>query len=105
MRWLAASARFALVALFLVSALITLQKAIYLTVFLRNLHRKHALNFRISLACFRWSGFKGPFRFPTRFSVSGFPVCDCLRTFVSDVFAAIGLFRDGFLVGGEVDDA
>lgn len=39
-----------------------------------------------------------------RFSVSGLPDCDCLRTFVSAVFAAIGLLRDGFLLGGEADD-
>jgi hypothetical protein len=76
-----------------------------LTVFFKNLQRRHALSLRISLACFRWSGLSGPFRFPTRFSVSGFPFADCFRTFVSAVFAAMGLLRDGFLVGGEVDDA
>lgn len=75
-----------------------------LTVFFKNLHRRQALNFLISLACLRWSGFRGPFLFPTRFSVSGFPLCDCLRTLVSAVFAAIGLLRDGFLLGGEADE-
>jgi hypothetical protein len=74
-------------------------------VFLRNLQRRHARNFRISLACLRWSGLSGPFRLPTFFSVSGLPVCDGLRTFVSAVLAAMGLLRDGFRLGGEADGA
>lgn len=75
-----------------------------LTVFFKNLHRKHARNFRISLACLRWSGFSGPFRFPTRLSASDFPFCEFLRTLVSADLAAIGLRRDCFLVDDEADE-
>ena len=42
-------------------------------------------------------------RLPIRFSVSGLPFCDCLRTLVSAVLAAMGLFRDGFRLGGDAD--
>src|SRR5277367_4375811 len=66
-------------------------------VFFRNLHRKHARSFLISLACFRWSGRRGPFLRPTRFS-SGLPDWDCFLMVLS-VALAIGLFLDGFLGG------
>lgn len=44
-------------------------------------------------------------RFPTRFSPSDLLLCDCLRTLVSAVLAAMGLLREGFLVGGEAEEA
>jgi hypothetical protein len=69
-------------------------------VFFKNLHRKQALSFLISLACFRWSGLRGPFLRPTRFSVSGLALCDCFLIVFSVAFA-IGLFFEAFLLGGE----
>ena len=40
-----------------------------------------------------------------RFSVGWSDLlCDCFLTLVSAVFAAMGLLREGFLVGGEPED-
>ena len=74
-------------------------------VFLRNLHRKQARSFLISLACFRCSGSNGPRRRPTRFSVSFFPFD--VRRITALVAFAVGLFRGAeFLLAGgdEVDE-
>src|SRR6266536_5039889 len=71
-------------------------------VFLRNLHRKHARNFLISLACFRCSGNNGPRLLPTRFSVSFFPFE--VRRMTGLVALAVGLFRGAeFLLAGGDD--
>ena len=68
-------------------------------VFFKNLHLKQALNFRISLACFRCSGRRGPFLRPTRFSPSTFPFgVDFFMTLSVDL-AAIGLFLEAFRPG------
>src|SRR5271154_1215118 len=74
-------------------------------VFLRNLQRKHARSFLISLACFRCSGNNGPRRRPTRFSVSFLPLE--VRRMTGFVAFAVGLFRGAeFLLagGGDVED-
>lgn len=75
-------------------------------VFFRNLQRKHARSFLISLACFLCSGSKGPRLRPTRFSVSFFPF-DVVRLMTALVDFAVGLFRGAeFLLAGgdEVED-
>lgn len=72
---------------------------------MRNLHRKHALSFLISLACFRCSGNKGPRLRPTRFSVSFLPFD--VRRITGLVAFAVGLFRGAeFLLAGgdELED-
>jgi len=68
-------------------------------VFFKNLQRKHALSFRISLACLRCSGRSGPFLRPTRFSPSTLPVGEVFFITLSVDLAAIGLFREDFRPG------
>jgi hypothetical protein len=74
-------------------------------VFFKNLQRRQALSFLISLACFRCSGSNGPRLRPTRFSVSFFPLEVVLRITALLAFA-VGLFRGAefFLAGGEEAD-
>ena len=72
-------------------------------VFLRNLHRRHARSFLISLACFRCSGNNGPRRRPTRFSVSPFFPLE-VRRITGFVALVVGLFRGAeFLLAGGGD--
>src|ERR1700761_3201851 len=75
-------------------------------VFLRNLHRRQARSFRISLACLRCSGSRGPRRLPPFFSpVPSFLPVEFFR--ITDfVGLAMGLFRgpDCLLAGGEAED-
>src|ERR1700710_309938 len=63
-------------------------------VFLRNLHRRHARNFLISLACLRCSGRRGPRLRPTFFSESFFAGSD-LRLMAGLLFLVEGLLRVG----------
>jgi hypothetical protein len=60
-------------------------------VFLRNLHRRQARSFRISLACLRCSGSRGPRRLPTLFSPSFLPLEVLRMTGLVDL--EIGLLR------------
>ena len=77
-------------------------------VFFRNLQRKQALSFLISLACFLCSGNSGPRLRPTRFSVFSpfFPV-EVVRLITALVDLTVGLFLGAeFLRAGgeEVDE-
>ena len=94
MRWPTTDTTFTRVTLRMVSLIYTLfgipQEK--LTVFLRNLHRRQAPNFRISQACSRCALLNGPFLRPTRFSESFFVICDALLTTALDAFA-VGFFR------------
>lgn len=75
------------------------------TTFFKNLQRRHAPSFLISPACLRCSGRSGPFRFPTRFSVSFLAFCEALRATALLVGFMMGVFRCCLLlVVGEVGD-
>src|SRR6266699_1151051 len=72
-------------------------------VFLRNLQRRQARSFLISLACFRCSGRRGPRRRPTFFSPAPLSLPVEILRITDLVGLAMGVLRgpEALLAGGE----